>query len=91
MDEDGSTIIDDAAAADVGTEDVAEADSGSETSSKQLTGQQEHFGSHLDVFHTTGDRGNAGSDVEEAAQAETGSRSQASHGMNAPGESGVQI
>ena len=42
VNEDGSTIFGDETAADVGTEDVAEAESGSEASSEQLTGQQEH-------------------------------------------------
>ena len=55
MDEDGSTIFGDATAADVGTADVAEADFGSEASSKHLTGQQEHSVMHLVVFHTSHD------------------------------------
>ena len=50
VDEDGSTIFGDATAADVGTEEVAEAESGSEASSKQFPAQQEHCVLCLVVF-----------------------------------------
>ena len=91
MNEDGSTIFGDETAADVGAEEVAEAQSGSEASSEQLTGQQEHVVTLLVVFHTIGDGGQADRDTEEDAQAETSLQSQASHALDAPDEMGVHM